>query len=339
MAQQLRESFMTLEKVNEELEQRVDARTLELQTTLRELKQTQVQMLQSEKMSSLGQLVAGIAHEINNPVAFIYGNLQYVQDYTRDLLAFIDLYQAIYPQPSPEIQAAAEDIELDFIQNDLPKVLVSMKIGADRIREIVLSLRTFSRLDESELKLVDLTEGIESTLLILDHRLKANPNRSEIQVIKAYEDVGLVECYAGLLNQVFMNLLVNAIDALDEKNDNSNYESSLDTINPSESVEPYQIRIAIAKIDTHWIQISIVDNGVGISPAVKDHILDPFFTTKKVGKGNGMGLAISYQIITEKHGGQLSYDSEPGRETCFAVKIPLRQGLGIQAPPAISEDV
>lgn len=320
MSQRLRESFMTLEKTNEELEARVDARTLELQTTLQELKQTQVQMLQSEKMSSLGQLVAGIAHEINNPVAFIYGNLKHVDNYTNDLLEFIQLYQAHYPQPGSEIQAMAETIEFDFIQEDLPKILASMRIGAERIREIVLSLRTFSRLDESDLKLVNLSEGIESTLLILDHRLKENPKRPEIQVLKTYEDVGLVECYAGPLNQVFMNLLANAIDAVEEKNIGRTYQEI--------QANPNQIKITIAAIEPNWVQISVADNGFGIPDSVQDRILDPFFTTKEVGKGSGMGLAISYQIITEKHGGELAYTTEPGAGTCFTIAIPLRQSSG-----------
>lgn len=331
MSQRLRKSFMTLEKNNEELEARVDARTFELQTTLQELKQAQVQMLHNEKMSSLGQLVAGIAHEINNPVAFIYGNLDHVQNYASDLLGLIQLYQSRHPQPDADIQTMAEMIEFDFIQEDLPKILASMTMGAERIREIVLSLRTFSRLDESDLKLVNLAEGIESTLLILDHRLQANPRRPAIQVLKTYEEVGLVECYAGPLNQVFMNLLANAIDAVESKNIDRTYQEI--------QANPNQIEITIAVINPGWVRIAVTDNGVGIPEAVKEHIFDPFFTTKDVGKGSGMGLAISYQIITEKHGGQLSCTTEIGKGTCFAIVIPIRQSTGKKAIVAtLTED-
>ena len=213
MARQLRESFTALEKSNAELEDRVEDRTVELKNALSELQRTQSQIIQNEKMSSLGQLVAGVAHEINNPVNFIHGNLVHTQEYAQDLLEFVQLYRQHYPNPAEEIQIAAEEIDLEFLQEDLPKMLSSMKMGTDRIRQIVLSLRNFSRIDEAEFKAVDIHEGINSTLLILQHRLKDRPERPSIEVIEDYGSLPLVECYAGQLNQVFMNILTNAIDA------------------------------------------------------------------------------------------------------------------------------
>jgi signal transduction histidine kinase len=299
------------------LENRVEDRTAELKNTLEELKRTQAQVVQSEKMSSLGQLVAGVAHEINNPVNFIHGNLNHVQEYTNDLLEFIQLYQQNYSHPTPEIQAAAEEIDLEFLQNDLPKMLVSMKLGTNRIRQIVLSLRNFSRMDEAEFKTVDIHEGIDSTLLILQHRLKANPERPEIEIVKDYAALPLVECYAGQLNQVFMNILVNAIDAIDESR--AKYTGQEVRNNPG------RIGIRTSVIDEIWIEVAISDNGGGIPQAVQQRIFDPFFTTKPVGKGTGMGMSISYQIITEKHRGKLECFSTPGEGTEFIIRIPRRQ--------------
>lgn len=317
MAQQLRELFAALEHSREELENRVEDRTAELKNTLEELKRTQAQVVQSEKMSSLGQLVAGVAHEINNPVNFIHGNLNHVQEYTNDLLEFIQLYQQHYPHPAAGIQAAAEEIDLEFLQNDLPKMLVSMKLGTNRIRQIVLSLRNFSRMDEAEFKTVDIHEGIDSTLLILQHRLKANAEHPEIEIVKDYAALPLVECYAGQLNQVFMNILVNAIDAIDENR--AKYTGQEVRNNPG------RIEIRTSVIDEIWIEVAISDNGGGIPQAVQQRIFDPFFTTKPVGKGTGMGMSISYQIITEKHRGKLECFSTPGEGTEFIIRIPRRQ--------------
>ncbi|MEH2114467.1 sensor histidine kinase [Nostoc sp.] len=315
MAGQLHESFTALEKSKEELEDRVEERTTELKNALRELQRTQSQVIQSEKMSSLGQLVAGVAHEINNPVNFIHGNLAHVQEYTQDLLAFVQLYQQYNPNPAAEIQTVAEDIDLEFLQEDLPKMLSSMKVGTDRIRQIVLSLRNFSRIDEAEFKSVDIHEGIDSTLMILQHRLKAKPEQPEIEVIKDYGTVPLVECYAGQLNQVFMNILVNAIDALEENNTKYTYQE----INNN----PSRIKIRTSVINSTWVEIAIADNGVGISQEFQQRIFDPFFTTKPIGKGTGMGMSISYQIITEKHGGKLECFSTSGKGTEFIIQIPL----------------
>ncbi|MBC1222567.1 HAMP domain-containing protein [Nostoc sp. UCD121] len=316
MAEQLHESFTALEKSKEKLEDRVEERTTELKNTLEELQRTQSQVIQSEKMSSLGQLVAGVAHEINNPVNFIHGNLVYVQEYTQDLLAFVQLYQQHDPNPAAEIQTVAEDIELEFLQEDLPKMLSSMKVGTDRIRQIVLSLRNFSRIDEAEFKSVDIHEGIDSTLMILQHRLKAKPEQPEIEVIKDYGTIPLVECYAGQLNQVFMNILVNAVDALEENNIKRTYQEIEE--NPS------RIKIRTSVINSTWLEIAIADNGIGISKEFQQRIFDPFFTTKPIGKGTGMGMSISYQIITEKHGGKLECFSNSGEGTEFIIQIPLQ---------------
>ncbi|MEH1968927.1 sensor histidine kinase [Nostoc sp.] len=316
MAGQVHESFTALEKSKEELEYRVEERTTELKNALGELQRTQSQVIQSEKMSSLGQLVAGVAHEINNPVNFIHGNLVHVQEYTQDLLAILQLYQQHNYNLVPEIQTAVEDMDLEFLQEDLPKMLSSMKVGTDRIRQIVLSLRNFSRIDEAEFKRVDIHEGIDSTLMILQHRLKAKSEQPEIEVSKDYGAVPLVECYAGQLNQVFMNILVNAIDALEENNAKRTYQEIQD--NPS------RIKIRTSVLNSTWLEVAIADNGVGISKEIQQRIFDPFFTTKPIGKGTGMGMSISYQIVTEKHGGKLECFSTPGQGTEFIIQIPLR---------------
>jgi len=297
--------------------QQAEKLSSDLQNTLQELQQTQLQMVQQEKMSSLGQLVAGIAHEINNPVNFIHGNVTYAQKYVEDLLSFLDLYQQHYPHPIEEIIAEADKIDLEFLQTDLPKLFKSMQVGTDRIREIVLSLRNFSRMDESEFKAIDIHSGINSTLMILQHRLKSNTNYPDIIIIKNYDQLPLVECYPGQLNQVFMNILANAIDALNEVREKQNYQEIKNN--------PHQINISTSLLGSDWVQITITDNGTGIPETIKNRIFDPFFTTKPIGKGTGMGMSISYQIIVEKHGGKLECFSNPPQGTEFIVQIPIQQ--------------
>lgn len=287
----------------------------QLEKALQELQRTQAQLVQSEKMSSLGQLVAGVAHEINNPVSFIYGNLVHAGGYTQDLLGLIQLYQKQYPVPSLDIQSEIEAMDLDFLIEDLPKLLDSMKIGAERICEIVSSLRNFSRIAEAERKAVDIHEGLDSTLVILRNRLKAQGDNPGIQIIKDYGNLPKVECYAGQLNQVFMNLLTNAIDAIDEQT------RTLEQI----QANPSTIRVRTELLNDHQVAIRIVDNGPGMTEQVKARLFDPFFTTKPVGTGTGLGLSISYQIVVERHGGQLLCFSELGQGTEFIIQIPLSQ--------------
>ncbi|MBD2772769.1 PAS domain S-box protein [Iningainema tapete] len=300
----------------------------QLERTLQELQKTQTQLVQSEKMSSLGQLVAGVAHEINNPVNFIYGNLTYTDEYIQDILSLLKLYQQAYPEPKSEIQEFMEAIDLDFLLSDLPKMISSMRVGAERIREIVQSLRTFSRLDEAEMKEVDIHEGIDSTLMILQHRLKPKQENLGIEVIKEYGNLPQIVCYPGQLNQVFMNLLANAIDALQESLVNNHLSfvenKGQGTKDKEQRINP-QILIATEIIDNDRIAIRIADNGIGIKPEVQRRLFDPFFTTKPIGVGTGLGLSISYQIVVDRHGGQLHYKSEPGQGTEFVIEIPVSQ--------------
>ena len=297
------------------LENRVEERTRELSQALHQLQQAQVQLIQSEKMSSLGQMVAGIAHEINNPVNFIHGNLAHARDYIGDLLKFIQLYQTKNNNSDAELDRVLEEIEIDFIQDDLPKLIASMQVGTERIQGIVRSLRNFSRLDEAEYKLVDIHEGIESTLLILGNRLKGKGNRPQIHIVREYVKLPSIDCYSGQLNQVFMNILSNAIDALEEE-----FYQNIS----SRSGKELQIGIRTQALDLEWVAIHITDNGSGISPEIQARLFDPFFTTKPVGKGTGLGLSISYQIVTEKHGGKLTCVSTPDRGTEFTILLPTR---------------
>ncbi|MBD2209991.1 PAS domain-containing sensor histidine kinase [Nostoc linckia FACHB-104] len=294
-------------RLRKQAEITLQQKTQELEQTLQELKQTQLQMIQSEKMSSLGQMVAGVAHEINNPVNFIHGNLTHVGEYTYDLLNLVELYQQHYPQPPQEIVDAIESMDLEFLIEDLTKVLQSMRLGTKRIREIVLSLRNFSRLDEAEVKDVNIHDGIDSTITILHHRLKAHPQRPEIKIIKEYGNLPLVECHAGQLNQVFMNIISNAIDALEDNN--------------QERAPTISIQTEVIHGDR--VRICITDNGPGMKEEVCQRLFDPFFTTKPVGKGTGLGLSISYQIVTEKHGGKLWCESIPKQGTKFMIEIPI----------------
>ena len=286
----------------------------QLAAALDELKATHSQLVQSEKMSSLGLLIAGVAHEINNPVSFIHGNLAYLKNYTRDLFYYIELYQQHYPNPVAEIQQKIEENELDFLVEDFPKIVSSMSVGIERICQIVQSLRNFARHDDSQMKPVNLHEGIDSTLLILNHRLKGNGEMPPIEIVKEYGNLPPVECFAGPINQVFMNILSNAIDALGDGNSKQSFQEMRE--NPS------QIKIC-TEVTENFVEIKIADNGPGIAEEVKQRIFDTFFTTKPIGKGTGMGLSISYQIIVEKHQGELSCNSELGKGTEFIIRIAI----------------
>jgi PAS domain S-box-containing protein len=323
---QLREYVVILRDITERQQAEVALRQSEAQSreqnqaleqTLRELRRTQAQLIQTEKLSSLGQLVAGVAHEINNPVSFIHGNLGHADEYTQNLLNLIQLYQKHYPHPAAEIEAEIEAIDLEFLTEDFPKLLTSMQVGTERIQKIVLALRHFSRMDEADMKAIDIHAGLESTLMILQNRLKPRFDQSVIQIEKDYGDLPLVECYAGQLNQVFMNILTNAIDALEE----------YDKQRPSAARDqnPSIIRICTRMAQNQQVQISIANNGPGIPAHLQSRLFDPFFTTKPIGKGTGLGLSISYGIITEKHGGNLKCISAPDEGTEFVIEIPLSQ--------------
>jgi two-component system, NtrC family, sensor kinase len=288
-----------------------------LETALEELKRTQSQMVQSEKMSALGQLVAGVAHEINNPVNFIYGNIHPAKNFIQDLLQIIKLYQQYYPEPVPIIQETITAIDIEFLMADLPKLLSSMEMGAEHIREIVASLRNFSHMDESEYKAVDIHKGIDSSLLILNSRIKEKPGYPAVQVIKKYGNLPLVECYAGQLNQVFINILSNAIDVLEERNEKLTYKEIVKS--------PSIIQITTEMLNSEEIRIKIKDNGMGIPEKIKQLIFNPFFTTKPIGKGTGMGMSISYQIITNNHKGKFYCISSIGKGTEFVIEIPVKQ--------------
>jgi urea transport system substrate-binding protein len=299
------------------------AQAEQLKQALHDLKAYQAQLVQTEKMSTLGTLVAGVAHEINNPTSFIYGNLHYAKEYTDDLLNMLQLYQQYYPEPAPEIQDHAQEIELEFLMQDLPKTLGSMEIGAERIRHLVLSLRNFSRLDQAQMQPMDIHEGMESTLLLLRNRLKGNGHNPEIELVKEYGELPSVECYPSQLNQVFMNLLGNAIDALEEVVARNGTRFSP------------MIRICTEAPSADYVRVRISDNGSGMTDDVKLKLFDPFFTTKPIGKGTGLGLSISYQIVVDKHKGILQCHSTPGQGTEFIIEIPVRQNRKV----AVSQEM
>jgi signal transduction histidine kinase len=261
--------------------------------------------------------VAGVAHEINNPVSFIHGNLIHVQDYAEHLIEIIQTYQQYVPSSHPEVEEVLEDLDFEFLQADMPKLLSSMRMGSNRIREIVSSLRNFSRLDEAESKTVNIHDGIDNTLMILNHRIKATPEHPEIVITKNYGNVDAVECYPGQLNQVFMNVLVNALDALELRDRHRDYQEIVQ--------HPSQIQITTVCLNHERVRITIQDNGPGIPESAQTRIFDPFFTTKAIGKGTGLGMSISYQVITEKHHGTLTFQSEPNQGTAFIIEIPLKR--------------
>ncbi|PSB35840.1 sensor histidine kinase [Stenomitos frigidus] len=300
-------------------QKRLEQHTTELSQTLDHLKQTQVHLVQSEKLSSLGQLVAGVAHEINNPINFIAGNLIPAEEHIQDLITFLELYQECHPHPHPKIQAWMDEVDVEYLAEDLPKLINSLKLGSDRIRQLVLSLRNFSRLDEAQSSPIDIHEGIESTLVILQHRLKARPDHPGIQIIRDYEQLLPVKCYSSQLNQAFMNILSNAIDALEERDQERGFADIKE--NPS------TIIIRTEFLPHQAIAIRIADNGSGIEKSICDKLFEPFFTTKPIGKGTGLGLSISYQIVTEKHGGKLYCQSIPGQGAEFVIEIPVQQSL------------
>ncbi|NJN62125.1 MAG: GAF domain-containing protein [Coleofasciculaceae cyanobacterium RL_1_1] len=293
-----------------DLLEQTQIKTRKLATTLRTLQKTQTQLIQSEKMASLGQLVAGIAHEINNPVNFIYGNISYIRDYTEDLMAIVEAYQAQFSDTVNPLAKEIEELELDFIRQDLPRLVSSMHNGTTRIRQIVQSLRTFSRHDEAESKRIDIHSGIDSVILLLRHRFEAVDLHREILVERNYADLPPIHCYPAALNQVFINLLTNAIDALADRTD----------------IDP-KISITTARLDPDYISITIRDNGIGILPEHQPRIFDPFFTTKPPGKGTGLGLSVSYQIVVETHEGELTCESVPNEGCTLTIELPIHADL------------
>jgi signal transduction histidine kinase len=307
---------------------KLQEKNLLLEEALKSLKAAQVQQIQNEKMVAIGQLVAGIAHEVNNPISFIYGNLQYAGEYVQDLVNIIAAYQQEYPQPTPKIEKIVKEVDLNFVTKDLQTLIGAMYRGAERITDIVLALQNFSRHDEAVMKQVNIHQGIDSALVMLQHRLRETVDRPAISIVKDYGTLPLVTCYASELNQVFMHLLNNAIDALDrlainqkitdKQEDEHPPKSSLSTENP-------QIKIYTEVTAANTVKIAIADNGAGIEQSLRSRLFDPFFTTKTVGQGTGLGLSISYQIVVQKHRGQIACSSSPGQGAEFVLEIPIEQ--------------
>ncbi|WP_442940383.1 hybrid sensor histidine kinase/response regulator [Nostoc sp.] len=299
------------------LEQRVQERTIELTQSLQELQNTQLQLIQSEKMSTLGQLIAGIGHEINNPIGFISGNCSHIEEYIKDLLRLVNLQQEKLPHSDPEIEELIKEIDLEYLIEDLPNILGSMHQGIGRLRDISLSLRTFARSDISSMVEFQIHEGIDSTLMILKHRLQDQGNRPKIGVVKEYGNLPPITCYPGQLNQVFMNIIANAIDAFDDLYQNGSVQNIT-------AATPHTITIATSvEHQQKTVSICIEDNAFGMPPEVQARIFEPSFTTKAVGKGTGLGLAISYQIISDKHNGQIHCSSTFGQGTKFMIILAI----------------
>jgi signal transduction histidine kinase len=296
----------------QELQSQLQVKNSQVQQALLDLKQMQAQLIRKEKMLGLEQLVAGVCHELNNPIGFIVGNLNPAHEYIEKLLQLINLYQQEYPEPSPVMQTLLEETDLDFITADLQNIIRSMRVGAKRVSAIVLALRIFSRLGESDIKAIDLHEGLDSTVLLLGHRLANKADMPAIEIVRNYGEIPPVTCYVGELNQVFLNLLNNAIDALEQKFGSSNALNQTPTI---------WLRTELSQGQT--VTLRMRDNGIGISESAKAHLFEPFFTTKPVGQGAGLGLATSYQIVVQKHNGHLSYVSTPAEGTEFSMTIPI----------------
>ena len=309
------ETHLKLQFLKQSLEKRVIERTRELKTALEQLHQSQLQMVQNEKMATLGNLIAGVAHEVNNPIGFLKGSINNTSEYIQDLFAHIECYQEHYPTTDDAVIEHAQEIHLKYIKEDLPKLLSSMKVATQRITNISNSLRTFSRADTSGKVACNIHEGIDSTILILKYRLQANDKRPEIEIIKEYGKLPLVKCFLGQLNQVFMNIIANSIDAFDSVNQRETFSEL--KVNP-----PKITIITKAEIENNKILIYIKDNGPGMIESVRERIFDNLFTTKSVGKGTGLGLAIAKQIIQEIHGGKLSCNSKLGQGTEFLIELP-----------------
>jgi signal transduction histidine kinase len=310
-------SQMAIAIENASLYARAQEKSKELEQSIKDLQEAQLQLIQSEKMSSLGNLVAGVAHEINNPIGFITGSITQAKDIVKDLIDYLQLYREKFPNPGVEIEEKAEEIDIDFLLKDLPKMIDGMTVGTQRIRNISTSLRTFSRGDTTSKVLANIHEGIDSTLMILQHRLKADRNRPAIKIIKHYADIPSVKCYLGQLNQVFMNIIANAIDALEEANIGRDFLEIQEKYPNIITIETY------LQVDTDKVVIKIQDNAKGMPEAVKERIFENLFTTKDVGKGTGLGLSISRQIIVENHGGNLICESVLGQGTQFIISIPI----------------